>query len=85
MPPAEVLDQRDDADGHTHNHSDIQLGGSLDDGRSDSSDGTLALWGGSNLLCECVWWAYDANDAIIATIYFLRMHLSIYLLIHSVS
>ncbi len=43
------------------------------------------LCGGAVTYCVCVWWAYDANDAIIATIYFLRMHLSIYLLIHSVS
>ncbi len=27
VPPAEVLDQRDDADGHTHNDSDVHLGG----------------------------------------------------------
>ena len=78
MPPAaEVLDKRDDDDGHTHNHSDVHLGGHSTTVVVIVAMVPLLCGGGSNLLCECVWWAYDVNDAIIATIYFLRMHLSI--------
>ncbi len=68
MPPAKVLDQRDDADGHTHNDSDVHLGG--------HSTTVVVIVVTVHLLCggqcECVWWAYGVNGAIIiiATIYF---------------
>ena len=69
MPPVEVLDQRDDADGHTHNHSDVHLG--------VHSTTVVVIVVTVHLLCEgavtyrvSVWWAYKS----VARIFWKRGH-----------
>ena len=52
VPPVEVLDQRDDAGGHTHNHLDVHLGGHSTTVIVIVT--ILSLWGGAVTYCVSV-------------------------------